>query len=95
MLTEGKTVGVQTIDISESGLRLNSNRNLAVGSEHSIALQLPDSRSMVQAKAVVRCIEKMDAPESYKVGLQFSSMSPSSKKALKDFLNQKTFHGKF
>lgn len=93
-LTAGKTVGVQTIDISEGGLCLNSNHNLGIGSKHTVVFQLPDGRGRIETRAAVRWIEKIAGSGACKVGLHFSEMSSSSKKALKDFLNQRTFHDK-
>ena len=91
----GSTQVMQTVDISEGGLCLNSNQDLALGSKHRVVMELPEGAGAVRAIAEVRWVQKTAAAGPYKIGLQFSEISPRSKKILKSFLNQKISRGKF
>lgn len=83
---KGKLASTQTVNISESGICISSDRYIRIGKESSLVIALPEQFGTIKAKARTKWVKKIEETNEYRLGLQLFGMSNKDKKALKKFL---------
>ena len=79
---------LQTIDISEGGVCISSERAIKKGMKSEFVLEFPKSRGTVKAKAKAVWVEKNDRTKEYRVGFQFSEINTKDRETIKGFIRE-------
>ena len=83
--------GALVVNVSESGLQIQSIKNIPVGSKLNIAVFFPKGFELanfeVLAEIVWKDIDRQENREDYQFGLKFVRMLEGDRKKLKQLLN--------
>ncbi len=90
---EGVDGGVQffgnTIDISMTGILIETDKELSIGEEVNISLVLPGRTALLQIKGKVMRRVDLHRKGGYGYGVRFLNLNPEQKTILRDFIEHK------
>ena len=75
-------------DISQYGVKIQTDSFFAVGSTLKLKIYLENPQSFIRFHGKVRWVECNYAHESYEMGVEFDDTSLKSKKALEEYLER-------
>jgi CheY-like chemotaxis protein len=79
------------LDISASGMLIETDKNLTQGARLTCSFFLPDSIRIQASGEIVRSLDRMPESITRQFGVKFSDMTAESKKALEAFLANRSF----
>ena len=97
---KGKVLGYLR-DLTMNGAQVSGNKNLDIGTEVSLSIEIPDNLPDVTEKSlrigakVARCITVTEKPASYEVGFEFINLRAEEKEVIEKLLERYHFrrHG--
>lgn len=84
-----KTPGT-ALNISRSGILLESKEPFAIGSSLTVDFKLPESKNTIKSKAMLVRMLKGNAPECTNFGLNFSDISDKHQDMLDSYIKEQT-----
>jgi CheY-like chemotaxis protein len=84
------TIFCRSRDISTTGMLVESDKQLAEGSNFSCTFLLPDSTDVVHSSVkIIRTADQASDVEGYQYGLMFTDISAQAKKQLAEYVEKK------
>jgi hypothetical protein len=83
-----KTFFCHTVDISSTGLLIETDRILNAGKTISFLLSMPDSRQITVRGKIMRAIIKPDY--TYRYGINFDDLNTGARSAIEAFVGKQT-----
>lgn len=82
-------VSAHVVNISSSGMYMESNASVPLFREVSIGIKLPGMEELIECTGVVVRSEKVPGKERYNLAIFFSDIEPEDKDLLSDYVNKK------
>ena len=77
---------VYVLDISATGMRLTSQRELPLEQNLAFVLRLPDKLPSIKGRVVVRWQRFLNASGNHEAGFEFTELSTEDWRALREFV---------
>jgi len=85
-LSEDEPFFCRTVNISATGMLIETNRQLAEGARMTCSFYLPNAKKMQVACKIVRAAAAAPGDEDRQYGLMFTDISPEAKQVLVDYI---------
>jgi len=76
----------RTVNVSATGMLIETNKQLAVGARLSCSFYLPNAKKIQVSGKIVRSAEAVLGDEDHQFGLMFTDITPEAKQLLDDFV---------
>lgn len=87
--TGGQIFFCRSLDVSITGMLIESEQDFALGDRLVCNFFLPDTTRIGVTGEIVRLVQKTTGSEANRYGVQFSALAPETKKALEAFIATK------
>lgn len=88
--TSGQMFFCRSLDVSATGMLIETAQALKLGDRLSCNFFLPDATRIGATGEIVRLIQNTAGVDANRYGVQFTALSPETKKALETFIEAKT-----
>ena len=84
-------------DLTMNGACISGEKDLAINTELTLSIKLPDDLSGVQAEKlnipskVTRCVNATESPDSYDIGFKFTDLESEEKEIIEKLLERYHF----
>ncbi len=85
-LSDGASFFCRTVNVSATGMLIETNKHLAEGARMSCSFYLPNAKKIQAAGKIIRTAVPVTGDDDYQYGLMFTDITPEAKQLLVDFI---------